>query len=95
MIANWDQKYQSTSRIAKTVTRFGIAAVKGTALVVPLILLSHQDSPKSRLLVVISFVFIFYLLLFLSSKLSNFEIMAASAAYAAVLTGFVSNGSNS
>lgn len=94
MMASWDRTYQNTSRIAETITRFVIAMVTGAALVIPLIVLSHQDSPESRLLVVISFVSGFCLLLSLLSKASNYETMAASAAYAAVLTVFVSNGSN-
>ena len=95
MMANWDRTYQNTSRIAETVTRFVIAMITGAALVVPLVVLSHQDSPESRLLVVILFVSIFCLFLSLLSKASNYETMAASAAYAAVLTVFVSNGSKS
>jgi hypothetical protein len=93
-IATWDRTYQNTTRIAEVVTRFMIAMVTGAALVVPLVVLSRQDSRESRLLVVISFVSIFCFLLSLLSKASNYETMAASAAYAAVLTVFVSNGSN-
>jgi hypothetical protein len=64
------------------------------ALVVSLDILSHQSTLKGRLEVVISFVLIFGLLLSLLSKASNYETMTASAAYAAVVTVFVSNGSN-
>ena len=95
IITSWDRTCQNTSRIAETITRFVIAMLIGAAIVVPLILLSHQNSPEGRLSVVISFVSIFCLLLSLLSKASNYEIMASSAAYAAVLTVFVSNGSNS
>lgn len=94
VMANWDRTYQNTARIAEALTRFVIAVVAGAALVVPLVLLSYQDSKERRLLVVISFVSIFCILLSLLSKASNYETMAASAAYAAVLTVFVSNGSN-
>lgn len=94
MMATWDRTYQNTARIAEALTRFVIAMVAGAALVVPLVILSYQDSEKRRLLVVISFVSIFCILLSLLSKASNYETMAASAAYAAVLTVFVSNGSN-
>ena len=95
MMASWDRTYQNTTRIAEAVTRFVIALVTGAALVVPLVLLSRQNSEESRLLVVISFVVAFCFLLSVLSKASNYETMAASAAYAAVLTVFVSNGSNS
>lgn len=95
MMASWDRTYQNTARIAEAMTRFVIAMIAGAALIVPLVVLSHQNSQQSRLLVVILFVFIFCFLLSLLSKASNYETMAASAAYAAVLTVFVSNGSNS
>ncbi len=94
-IATWDRTYQNTTRIAEIVTRFMIAMVTEAALVVSLIVLFRQDSQESRLLVVISFVSIFCFLLFLLSKASNYEIMTASAAYATVLTVFMSNGLNS
>lgn len=94
MMAAWDRTYLNTTRIAEAVARFVIAMFTGAALVVPLVVLSFQDSQESRLLVVILFVFIFCFLLSLFSKGSNYEIMAASAAYAAVLTVLVSNGSN-
>lgn len=94
MMASWDRTYQNTTRIAEAFTRFFIAIVTGALLVIPLLILSRQDSQESRLLVVISFVAAFCFLLSIMSKASNYETMAASAAYAAVLTVFVSNGSN-
>ena len=94
VMATWDRTYQNTTRIAEAITRFAIAMVTGAALIVPLVVLSFQDSQESRLLVVISFVSIFCFLLSLLSKASNYAIMAASASYAAVLTVLVSNGSN-
>lgn len=94
LMANWDRTYQNTSRIAEAMTRFVIAGVAGAALIVPLVIMSHQNSQESRLIVVILCVSVFCFLLSLLSKASNYETMAASAAYAAVLTVFVSNGSN-
>lgn len=94
MMATWDRTYQNTTRIAEAVTRFIIATATGAALVVPLVVLARQDSQESRLLVVISFVSCFCFFLSLFSKASNYETMAASAAYAAVLTVFLSTGFN-
>ena len=94
LIATWDRTFQNTTRIAEAVTRFFIGVLTGAALVVPLVVLSYQDSQRRRLLIVIMFVSVFCFLLSLFSKASNYETMAASAAYAAVLTVFVSNGSN-
>lgn len=95
MMASWDRTYQNTTRIAEAVTRLAIALITGAALVIPLVVLSRQDSQEGRLLVVISFVGAFCFLLSVFSKASNYETMAASAAYAAVLTVFVSNDSKS
>ena len=94
VMANWDRTYQNTARIAEALTRFAIAVIAGAALVVPLVVLTYQVSQERRLLVVISFVSMFCILLSILSKASNYETMAASAAYAAVLTVFVSNGVN-
>ncbi len=94
LMMNWDRTYQNTSRIVEAVTRLIMALIAGAALIVPLIVLSFQTSQESRLLVVVVFVSIFCFLLSLLSKASNYETMPASAAYAAVLTVFVSNGSN-
>ena len=94
-LATWDRMYRNTSRIAEAAARFAVAMITAAALVVPLIILSYQDSEKGRLLVVILFISVFCFLLSLLSKASNYETMAASAAYAAVLTVLVSNGSNS
>lgn len=94
VMTSWDRTYQNTTRIAETVTRFVIGILTGAALVVPLVVLSYQASQTRRLVTVVSFVSAFCFLLSLLSKASNYETMAASAAYAAVLTVFISNGSN-
>jgi hypothetical protein len=95
IMTSWDRTHQNTARIAEVVTRFVIAGIAGAALIVPLVVLSYQNSQAGRLMIVIVFVSIFCFLLSLLSKATNYETMAASAAYAAVLTVFVSNGSNS
>ena len=91
VLADWNRTYQNTARIAEAITRFLIGMGTGAALVIPLVVLSYQNSDKSRLLVVVLFISFFCFLLSLFSKASNYEIMAASAAYAAVLTVLVSN----
>ena len=91
-LAIWNRIYQNTARVAEATIRFAIGMVAGAALVVPLVILSYQKSQKSRLFVVISFVSVFCFLLSLFSKASNYETMAASAAYAAVLTIFIGSG---
>ena len=92
-ITAWDRTYQNTAQIAEAISRFIIGMLAGATLVVPLSILASQDSQKNRLLVVVFCVSIFCFLLSLLSKATNYETMAASAAYAAVLTVFISNGS--
>ena len=92
-ITAWDRTYQNTARLAEAASRFTIGMLAGAALVVPLSILASQDSQRDRLLVVVFCVCIFCFLLSLLSKASNYETMAAAAAYAAVLTVFISNGS--
>lgn len=69
-----------------------IALIAEAALVVPLSILSWQPLQESRLLVVMGCIAVFCFLISLLSKASNYEAMAASAAYAAVLSVFISNG---
>ena len=92
VIASWDRTYQNTARVAEIITRFTIAMVAGASLVVPLALLSLQQSQVNRLLIVAICITIFCFMIALLSKASNYESMAATAAYAAVLTVFLSNG---
>ena len=91
VIASWDRTYQNTARVAEIVTRFTIAMVAGASLVVPLALLSWQQSQGNRFLIVVICIAIFCFMIALLSKASNYESMAATAAYAAVLTVFLSN----
>lgn len=93
--ARWERLYLNTARVAEAVTRFVIASMAGASLVVPLWILSLQNSQESRLMVVMGCIAIFCFLISLLSKASNYETMAVSAAYAAVLTVFVSNGPSS
>ena len=86
-----ERTWANTARIAEIVTRFVIALVAGAALIVPLAILSFQTTAQSRLLVVGICISIFCLVVSTLSKASNYEAMALSAAYAAVLTVFLSN----
>lgn len=88
--AMFDRSYQNTARVAEAATRFLIAVFTGSFLVVPLIVLSFQTSKESHLVTVSVCIVVFSLLISLLSKASNYETMAASAAYAAVLAVFVS-----
>ena len=91
LLASWERTYQNTARVAEIFTRFSIALIAGACLICPLIILSSAQSQESRLITVIVCVAIFCFVISLLSKASNYEAMAASAAYATVLTVFLSN----
>jgi VIT1/CCC1 family predicted Fe2+/Mn2+ transporter len=85
------RSYQNTAFLAETITRLLVALLGGFFLVVPLVILSSQSSNSSNLVTVSICIVIFAFLISFLTKASNQEIMAASAAYAAVLSVFVSN----
>ena len=87
------RSYQNTSRLADILTRFLIALIAGTFLVIPLAILSHQSTTEAHLITISIFVVLFSLLVSLLTRASNEETMVASAAYAAVLSVFFSNNS--
>ncbi|KAH8691088.1 hypothetical protein GQ44DRAFT_754052 [Phaeosphaeriaceae sp. PMI808] len=83
--------YQNTIFIADVIGRISTAAMTGTFLVVPLAVLSHELSKDTQLVVVSICIVVLSFLVSLFLKVSSFEMMAVSAAYAAVLSVFVSN----
>ena len=93
--SNLKRSYQNTSRLADITTRFLIALIAGVALVVPLVILSHQSTSKAYLITISICILLFSLLVSLLTKATNEETMAASAAYAAVLSVFFSNNPGS
>lgn len=85
--------HQNTVRIASIVGRFIAAVVTGAFLVAPLAILSARSINGTQLTVVCVFVALFAAVVTALLRVSSYEIMAATAAYAAVLSVFVSNGS--
>lgn len=83
--------YQNTTRIAEFLARFIFAMLAGTALILPLVILTRQEGMEAQLTTIVVFIVLFSLLVALLSKASNQEVMAASAAYAAVLVVFISS----
>ncbi|KAJ6780188.1 hypothetical protein PWT90_04448 [Aphanocladium album] len=83
--------YQNTTMIAEFSAKFIFALIAGSSLVIPLIFLTAQQSQSAHMATIVVFIIIISLVLSLLSKASNQEIMAASAAYAAVLVVFISN----
>ena len=89
-----DQKwsYQNTIVIANVFGRVITAIVAGVFLVLPLTLLSTAIR-GAQLGVVAVFILLFSFLVGIMLKMSNYEMMVVSAAYAAILSVFVSNES--
>ncbi|KAF2198210.1 hypothetical protein GQ43DRAFT_443568 [Delitschia confertaspora ATCC 74209] len=85
--------YQNTILIADIIGRATTAALTAVFLIIPLVILSHDYSKDIQLVVVSVCIIILSFLVSLFLKVSSFEMMAVSAAYAAILSVFVSNGS--
>ena len=83
--------YQNTILIADIIGRVTTAVLTAAFLVAPLAILSHESSKDIQLVVVSVSILILSFLVSLFLKVSSFEMMAISAAYAAVLSVFVSN----
>jgi len=84
--------YQNSVKIAAIAGRFLCSLATTVFLVVPLIILSYQSSKAVQLVTISVFIVTLSFLMSIGMKTSNLETMAVSAAYAAVLSVFVSNG---
>jgi hypothetical protein len=84
--------HQDSGYLADWVARFIIALVACLFLVVPLIILSFQTKKKSQLVTVLLSILVFSLVISALMKTANFQTVAAAAAYAAVVSVFVSGG---
>lgn len=84
--------HQNSAPIANLLGRLITTLMTGLFLVAPLVILSPSSPSNLQLIVVAVCILVFSLLVAAMMKASNFEMMAVSAAYAAVLTVFVSNG---
>ena len=83
--------YQNNVLLASVIGRIIIAVLTVIFLVLPLVVLSHNESKSIQLGVISVFIVMFSVLVSLMLKASNLELMVVSAAYAAVLSVFVSN----
>lgn len=82
--------YQNTILIAEVIGRLTTAALTAVFIIAPLAIMSHEASKSVQLVVVSVCVIILSFLVSLFLRVSNFEMMAVSAGYAAVLSVFVS-----
>lgn len=85
--------HQNSAPIANCLGRLIITLMIGLLLVVPLAILSPSTPSNKQLVVVSVCIVVFSFLVAIIMRASNFEMMAVSSAYAAVLTVFVSNSS--
>lgn len=85
--------YQNTVVLADTIWRVLVAVVANVFIVVPLAILSFQSSKGTQLITIAVWIVAFSFLVSIFFKASNQATVAVIAAYAAVLSVFISNGS--
>ncbi|KAI0121252.1 hypothetical protein BJ170DRAFT_645604 [Xylariales sp. AK1849] len=83
--------HQNTVLIVNIAGRVVTAVIAGVFLVVPLSILSTSSIDSTQLVVVSVFILVFALCIAIMLKMSNYEMVVVSAAYAAILSVFVSN----
>jgi len=83
--------YQNNILVADVLSRFLVALVAGAFMVLPLVMVSYQDTQKTHLITISIWIVVFALLASTMLKTSGIATMGAIAAYAAILSVFVSN----
>ncbi|KAJ5058009.1 hypothetical protein J3E72DRAFT_404431, partial [Bipolaris maydis] len=81
----------STIFIAEITGRLLTAAFTAVFLIAPLVILSHEPSKNVQLAIIAAWILVLSFLVSLFLKVTSFEMMAVAAAYAAILSVFVSN----
>ena len=85
--------FKRAMRIADILARFLIAMLGGAVLIVPIILMTFLESRNQHLVITSVFTIGFALGTSAIATASNQEVLAATAAYAAVLVVFVGTSS--
>lgn len=83
--------HQNSAPIANFLGRLITTLMTGVFLIVPLAVLSPQSTSTAQLVMVAMCILLFSFVVATMMRASNFEMMAVSSAYAAVLSVFVSN----
>ena len=83
--------YQNTVFLAEIISRFLVALFGSVFMVVPLVMISYQERQEAHLITVAIWIIAFSLLVSVVMKVSNQATMGVVAAYAAILSVFVSN----
>jgi hypothetical protein len=82
--------YQDNNYLAEWFARFIVALVAGLFLIIPLTILSFQSKKSSQLATISISIAFFSFVTSIIMKSANFQTMATVAAYAAVVSVFVS-----
>ena len=83
--------YQNTALLADILSRMLISFIAGIFMVLPLILVTYQTTKRNHLITISVWIIGFSLLVSATLRSSNLATIGAVAAYAAVLSVFVSN----
>lgn len=83
---------QDSTLIADVISRIIMGIILAIFLIAPLIALSNQSQKSTQIVIVSICVVAFACLVSATLKASNLEMMVASAAYAAIISVFISNG---
>jgi len=94
---NRDRSYNrnvlKATPVADMMARFVVAMLGGASLIVPMVLMTFLTTRNQHLIITSVFTVAFALGVSFMSRASNQEILAATAAYAAVLVVFVGTSS--
>ena len=93
-----NRRRYADSKVVDSLSRFIVAFLGGAALLIPMLVMTFRTSQPDKLITVCVSVVIFGLLFALGTKGSNQEVLAASAAYSAVMVvyiGYATQGQNS
>ncbi|KAF3797992.1 hypothetical protein GCG54_00003892 [Colletotrichum gloeosporioides] len=82
---------QNTVLVAEVISRFFMTGLVGIFVVIPLAILSYQNSKEVQLGVISACVVTFSCLVSAFLKVSSVEMMMVTTAYGAILTVFMSN----
>lgn len=83
--------YQNTALVAEILSRIFTSLMAGAFMVLPLIMVSYQKRQRDHLITISVWIIAFSLSVSATLRSSNLATVGAVAAYAAVLSVFISN----
>lgn len=83
--------YQDTDLIANFLSRLVVALSTAAFLLLPLAILSNHQERRIQLVIITIWVPVFSWFIAIMPRASNLEMMIVTAAYAAILSVFISN----